>query len=264
VDAADSSIGPLGYGVADLLMTDLARSSRLRVVERLHVNALLRELKLGESGQVDSATAPRLGRLLGARRMVDGSLTALPGGDVRIDARVADVPSAEVSGALSERAQLERILDAEKALAFRLLDELGVALTPAERAAIEQRPTRHLSAFLAYSRGVRDEAHGRYGDAQARYQEAESLDPQFALAARRRAALRAWSHRGERPLRLEDAPRSALRRPRAVMDGVNPSPAGRLGNLSDRGATSASTAIRTTVNGVIVIPIVIVVPAVRP
>ncbi|MGH7719153.1 MAG: CsgG/HfaB family protein, partial [Gemmatimonadaceae bacterium] len=125
VDAADSSIAPLGYGVADLLMTDLARSSRLRVVERLHVDALLRELKLGETQHVDSATAPRVGRLLGARRMVDGSLTALPGGEVRIDARVADVPTAAVSGALSERTQLERILDAEKALAFRLLDELG-------------------------------------------------------------------------------------------------------------------------------------------
>src|SRR5690242_1716236 len=64
VGAADTALAPLAYGLADLLMTDLARSAQLRVVDRLRLDALLREVQLVEAGRVDLATAPRVGRLV--------------------------------------------------------------------------------------------------------------------------------------------------------------------------------------------------------
>ena len=77
--------------------------------------------------------------------------------------RVADAAQGTLVGQpVTERTSLDDILDSEKALALSLFTELGVTLTPAERAAVEQRPTRYLAAFLAYSKGVRAEAYGDY------------------------------------------------------------------------------------------------------
>ncbi|HZI44674.1 MAG TPA: CsgG/HfaB family protein, partial [Ilumatobacter sp.] len=76
VDGVDTALAPLAYALADLLMTDLARSAQLRIVDRLRLDALLREVRLVEAGRVDTATAPRVGRLVGARRLVIGALAA--------------------------------------------------------------------------------------------------------------------------------------------------------------------------------------------
>ena len=185
VRAADTTLAPLAYGLADLLMTDLARSAQLRVVDRLRLDALLREVQLVEAGRVDLATAPRVGRLLGARRLVVGALAAEGENRVVIQARVADVVTGETRAAVSASASLTDILAAEKELALRLFRELGVNLTPAEQRAIEARPTRNLAALLAYSRGVRYEVEGRYDAAAAEYQGALRLDPSFAIAGSR-------------------------------------------------------------------------------
>lgn len=185
INSSDTLIAPLSYGLADLLMTDLARSSQIRLVDRLQLDAIMRELDLAQSGRVDTATAPRVGRLVGARRMVLGSLSSGRAGELVVDARIADVATSELRDAVSATAPLDRIFDAEKALAFRLLNELGVQLTPAERAAIEQRPTANISAFLAYSRGVRFEALGNYGAAEQEFQRALTIDPSFDMAGAR-------------------------------------------------------------------------------
>jgi hypothetical protein len=137
------------------------------------------------SGRVDIATAPRVGRLVQARRLVLGSLTVTPCGGLAIDAQVADVATGEVRQAVSASASLTDILRAEKELAFRLFDQLEVNLTPAERGLVEQLPTRNVAALLAYSRGVRYETEGRYGEAREAYQRAVQMDPAFRNAQER-------------------------------------------------------------------------------
>lgn len=176
--ASDTILSALGYGLADLLTTDLARSGQLEVVDRIRLDAVLREIDLVETGRVDTATAPRVGRLVQARRLVLGALTKTSGG-LALDAQVADVASGEVRQAVSAGAPLADILLAEKELAFRLFEQLGVTLTPAERGQVEQLPTKNISALLAYSRGVRFEAEGRYAEARNEYQRAVQLDPGF-------------------------------------------------------------------------------------
>lgn len=194
VRTSDTLAAPLGYGLADLLITDLSRSAALQVVDRVRVDALLREMRLTTSGAVDASQAPRVGKLLGARRLIVGALSSAPDGQLRIDARVADVQSGIVQSGVDASAPLDRILDAEKALAFHLFDRLGVTLTPAERAAVEQRPTASIAALLAYSRGVRADALGQYDVAGAEYAEAARLDPGFQMAVSR-----ARTARGGRP-----------------------------------------------------------------
>jgi TolB-like protein len=183
VSGADTAIAPLGYGLADILITDLQRSGQLQLVDRLRLDALLREVQLAEAGRVDPATAPRVGKLVGARRLVIGALAQRPGGQLAIDARIADVATGTVRAGVSASAPLADILAAEKELAFRLLEQLGVNLTPAARALIAERPTRNVAALLAYSRAVRYEVHGNYGGAATEYRTALRLDPSFSLAS---------------------------------------------------------------------------------
>lgn len=190
--AGDSALEPLGYALADLLLTDLSRSRQLKVVDRAELHAVLRELDLAAAGNVDSLTAPRTGRLLRASQLIVGGVASGDGaGGIRVDTRTADVASGRLDVAVTTNTTLTNVLDAEKAIAFRLLEALGVTLTPAERAAIEQRPTRNLSALLAYGRAVRYEVEGRYGPATAEYARAARLDASFAMARSRLYDLRA-------------------------------------------------------------------------
>ncbi|MFN2399688.1 MAG: CsgG/HfaB family protein [Gemmatimonadaceae bacterium] len=248
----DSNTSALGFGVADLLITDLAVSSRLRVVDRIRIDAVLRELNLANSGRMDSATAPRLGRLVAARQIISGRLTRLDGDEIRIGARLLDVDITATYGrSVGTNTNLSRILDAEKELAFMLIDELGISLTPAERAILVQRPTRDIGAFLAYSRGVRDEAGGRFESAAAEYGQALSLDPGFTNAASRLRGVEVQV----RPMssaRANTPARGAHSSLRGVIDGVNPSPASRLGRLRSRGHDNANAALEAAIGTIVI------------
>ncbi|HEY0777057.1 MAG TPA: CsgG/HfaB family protein [Gemmatirosa sp.] len=201
----DTAFAPLGYALADLLTTDLARSPRVALVERARLGEVLRELALTTTGRVDSLTGPRAGRLMQARRLVVGSLgatgdrapdLATGAGTLRLGARLADVASGTVVEAVDARAPLADVLAAEKALAFRVFEALGVVLTPGERADVEQRPTSNIAALLAYGRGVREEYDGNFRGAVDQYRRALRLDPHLRAAANRAAVARTLSETG--------------------------------------------------------------------
>jgi len=212
---SDSSLRPLERGFAELLTTDLSRSSKLTVVERARIQTLLDELALQRSGQTDASTNVRAGRLLRAGRVVQGSIVQVGGSELRVDAAVLDVPTTEVRGTTSGEDQLDQLFDLEKRIALGLFNQLGVTLTVAERNAIEQRPTRSLAAFLAYSRGLTAEDDGRFDDAGRFYRDAIRIDPGFGAALQRsRDAILITGARKPRG----DAARSAA-------DDLNPSSA---------------------------------------
>lgn len=234
--SGDSTTVWLAYGLADLLMTDLARSARVEVVDRLQMHAFLRELDLAAAGRVDSTRAPRVGRLLGARQLVLGEVGQEPA-RLRVHARVADVATTELRGRISVGATIDDILAAEKELVLALFDQLGVDLTPAERAAVEQRPTRNLAALLAYSRGVRHEVYGRYDLAVEEFGRAVSLDPAFRQADVRRqeagsiGSVEATSSAGNTRQAFQ---RESLQRAgAAVVSGVNPTMIRPVGGAAD-------------------------------
>ena len=219
----DTVMASLGYGLADILITDLQRSEQLQLVDRLRLDALLREVKLVEAGRVDPQTAPRVGKLVGARRLVLGSLSRGAGGQLTVDARIADVATGQIREAVSASAPLADILAAEKALALRLLGELGVNLTPAARARIEERPTRNIGALLAYGRAVRYEVYGDYSRAAAEYRSALTLDPSFSLAGQRLSRVPGATPPPGIRASSDQSPRTSSARASSVaVDRVNP------------------------------------------
>jgi hypothetical protein len=103
---------------------------------------------------------------------------------------VVDVGTMKVKGVAEGADAMDQLFALEKRIALDLFDELGVQLTVAERNAIEQRPTRSLAAFLAYSRGLTAEDQGRYDDASRFYRDAAHLDPTFGAALQKNRDVR--------------------------------------------------------------------------
>jgi tetratricopeptide (TPR) repeat protein len=180
---ADSSLRPLERGLAAIVVTDLSRVRRLRLVEREQLQALLDELRLAASGRVDPATSARSGRLMGAGQVVQGQFSEVPTASFRVDASMVRASDAQISATGSGSDRLQALFDIEKTVVFQLLDKLGITLTPGERTAISERPTRDIQAFLLYSRGLEARDRGDFTAAAQAFQAAAQRDPGFAAAA---------------------------------------------------------------------------------
>jgi len=178
----NEEVRPLGRGLAQLLVTDLARSRQLRVLERERMQSMLDEMRLTEQGRADPQSAVRSGRMLAAGRVVQGSLTDTDNA-LRADASVVNVATASIQPPASSALPMSRLFDMEKALAIQLFSNMGITLTDAERQAFNARPTQSLQAFLAWSRGLEAEDRGDFAGAQDFYNQAVRIDPSFSAAA---------------------------------------------------------------------------------
>jgi len=191
VPVSSDTLRPLSRGIAVIMSEDLGRIPGLKVVERARLQILLDELRLAsDSSVIDPRTAPRLGRLLAARRFAQGNLVPSGRGRIQLDALIVDTPSAvsktsgqPVIGALYE------VIDLEKRLVFQVIDTLGVPLTRELRHAIGEPATRSFPAFLAFSRGIDFEERGLPDSARIAYEKAIRLDRRFRMARLRRDEL---------------------------------------------------------------------------
>jgi TolB-like protein len=177
-----AELDPLRFALADLLVVDLSRVKSLQVIERLRVDAILRELAL--TGAKSDDGSPRVARLAGAERLVLGSVT-MDQRVVDLRLRVVEPATGAVMRGAERRGAAGALLDAQKVMTLALLDSLGVTPTPAERAAIEARATTDLSALLAFGRGVRDELFADFTSARGHYRDALRRDPGFSAARQR-------------------------------------------------------------------------------
>ncbi|MDZ7303859.1 MAG: tetratricopeptide repeat protein, partial [candidate division KSB1 bacterium] len=178
----NTGFDPLAKGLADMVITDLSQVKALTVIERSRMQALLEEMGLGQTGLVDEQTAPRVGQLLGVKKMLQGSFLDLAGGRLRLDANLADVVAQTSKPVEETSGELARFFRLEKSLVFKVIDELGITLTEAEEQAILTIPTENLLAFLAYSRGLDARDRGDFAKAQEEFQQAVKIDPQFNAA----------------------------------------------------------------------------------
>jgi TolB-like protein len=185
----NEELRPLARGLTHVMITDLGKLQRLTLLERERVQALVEELALTDAGRVDPGTGARSGRMLRAARVVQGSVQDVAGKpDVRLDAAVVDATNSNVVATGTASDQLQQLFAIEKQVLFRLLDQMGISVTPAERRALSERPTADLQAFLAFSQGLEAEDRGDYQAAEAGYSAAVARDPNFRQARDRRAA----------------------------------------------------------------------------
>lgn len=183
MQSADSALAPLGYGIAELLADDLSRSHGLRVLERLRVAELEGEKALQASAGADSATRVAAQGMLGAQHLITGqvivpsdtSRTTLRSQSIMVES--GDIELRRVSsGAFAD------IFRIEHDLALATFDAYGITLSPSEKRALDERVAPTLSAFIAFSHGVRAESSGDDEEAARAYEQAARLDRSFKLA----------------------------------------------------------------------------------
>jgi len=66
-----------GRGAQDMLVTELVKTGKYRVIEREQLAAIMREKGLSLSGDIDPKTAVKVGKMLGVEYLVSGSVTQL-------------------------------------------------------------------------------------------------------------------------------------------------------------------------------------------
>ena len=174
---------PLSRGFSEMVSIDLAKVSSLKVLERVRIQAVLNELKFGQTSLVDKATAPRMGKLLGAGTIVSGDYDVTNGGNFKIDLGSWDVKDSQRKSWVNKSGNLKDFFTLQKEVVFAFLQKNGIELTQAEKEAIAQVPTQNLKSFLAFSKGLMAEDAGDFNSAASYFERASQLDPHFKAAS---------------------------------------------------------------------------------
>jgi curli biogenesis system outer membrane secretion channel CsgG len=174
---------PLSKGIAEMLITELAASPQLQVVERDRLQKLLEEQNLSGSGRVDQQTAVQLGKILGARHMLMGGFVIDPKRNLRLDLRAVDVETSRVEYVETVSGKAEDVLSLISTLGSRVNSRLKLPPLPtARRTGHKTSKSDQLRAVMLLSRALNEEDRGNTSGAIALYREALGVYPQYERA----------------------------------------------------------------------------------
>lgn len=179
----DPSLDPMRKGIPLLLITDLSGVTGLSVIERTRLQALNEETGLGASGLVEAGTAPRVGKLLGARRLVGGDIGREKPTRIDLASNVADVPTGTTTGKTSAGGEIDRLFEVEKDLLFGVLKLLDVSVTPEEEQRLRKPCSKSPTALAALFLGVDAGDRGDLDKAEGYYRKALQADPGVCVAS---------------------------------------------------------------------------------
>jgi serine/threonine-protein kinase len=129
-------------GVQDEILTDLAKIADLKVISRTSVM----QYKSGVARNLR-----KIGEELGVTHVVEGSVQRA-GSRVRVNAQLIDARNDAHLWAQTYDRDVADVFAIQSEIAKAIADQLQAKLSPAEKNAIEQRPTSDLIAFDQYSR----------------------------------------------------------------------------------------------------------------
>ena len=181
ISGLGEELQPLQTALADMIITDLGLSNALQSLERVRVQSLIDEMVLTQAGFTTQETGARMGRMLKAEHVVQGSITGA-GSEIIVGATVLGTESRQTRGEVSQSGVVDAIFDIEKRVVFGILDALNVQLTASEREAITNNRTSNLVAFLTYGRGLQALDRGDYNEAMSQFRQASAADPGFGAA----------------------------------------------------------------------------------
>lgn len=197
-EGKDEQMGMLRKGLAQMLISDLSSLEGVRIVERDRLEAILAEIKLGQTAKIDKATAAKVGKLLGAKYMVLGGYFDLMGA-LRADARVVEVETGRVVQSVGANGKPDDFMTVEQSLAGSLSDVFSKKLKITAAAPANPTPTTGTPALvrkrpkppaklpmktaLAYSAALAQIDAGQKDKAKDMLADVVKQQPDFQLAA---------------------------------------------------------------------------------
>lgn len=133
----------MATGVQDLLITDLASNSKIRLVDRAHLNEVLTEQNLTKGGQVDPATAVRVGKILGAQYAITGGFMSDGKGSAVITGRTIDIETTQIANPQKINGKTDDVLGLITQLSTRVSSNLDLAPKPGDRRGDAGSPPAH-------------------------------------------------------------------------------------------------------------------------
>ena len=170
----------LRRSLSENLTASLLQVAGLQVVERQRLKDLLAEQKLSATELADDDARVRLGRIVGAGRMVFGGFFVL-GQQVQVHVRVVDTATSRVLFSDEASTDLPEVMQQVDALNRRLARALGGQQTTAQSFAA--------SSWLAYDQALALADAGRLDDAVQALHTLLGKDKTFAPAERQLVAL---------------------------------------------------------------------------
>jgi len=178
---SDNKYKPLSRGLSEMISIDLSKVKKLTVLERIRLKAIMDELEYSRL-IVDQNSAPRVGKLLSARLLYDGSFDITDNDNLQMDINSWDINYSTAGRWLNKKGKLGDLFIIEKEMVFGIIDELGIQLTQSEREQIQLIPTNNINAFLEYSIGLELQDDGNYSEAAMFFFRATQMDPNFKEA----------------------------------------------------------------------------------
>jgi len=168
-------------GMQDEILTNLAKVADLKVISRTSVMKYKSDLE---------RNLREIAKALGVSYVVEGSVERA-GGRVRVSAQLIDARSDTHLWAEHYDRDVADVFAVQTEIAQQIADQLKVNLSPAEKAAIAERPTADRVAYAYYTKAKEIDIYSNWEGAEnekAANQKVELLekatqrDPNFALA----------------------------------------------------------------------------------
>ncbi len=186
----------LGNALAKIVISDFSVLSQLKVVERERLQYILDELELtsktvGGAGVVDPASAPRIGKLLGAHTFVFGSFIQV-GKTFRIDASLVKTETSEILKTFSVEGKPDELFELAKKLTLKITQGLDVEIEKAERKDLDKLGERDIpiEAVALFGDAMSKANQEKYGDALSSLEQALAHAPNFSKAQQMRDVLK--------------------------------------------------------------------------
>jgi len=180
-----SDLDPLSKGLASMMIQDITKAGRLRVVERDRINFLIDELKLQQSDLADQNTAVEMGKLVGAKTILMGGFMKLDKKNFKIYGRLVSVETSEIIKAEEVSGKPKDIFKLQKELVYKILDEMNIEVNEETRKKIDQSKDAKYEALYHYSLGLALEDKDDYKAAYAEYEKAVKIAPGYAEAEKK-------------------------------------------------------------------------------
>ena len=160
-------------GMQDMILTKLAGIGDLKVISRTST----------EKYKSHPDNLKDVGRELGVATILEGSVQK-SGKDVLINVQLIDVATDNHLWAQDYPRTLENIFGVEGEVAQKIAEALQSKLTADEKTSLATKPTQNAEALQAYLRGLdlQRDITAPMVEANAQFQKAVTLDPDFVLA----------------------------------------------------------------------------------
>ncbi len=170
----------LSESFSENLTMTLVKQDNLRLIERQQIQSVLQEQSFTQSAFADPETAPELGRLLGANKILLGNFQKI-GNTLIVNTRIVDVATGQIESGLATqvRGQADQVLALQSQLSQSLVRSLRL------NQGVAQSLTQSNPAYIAYRKALnlgRTGSNQSLNTAISLLKNAIQVDPSFAEA----------------------------------------------------------------------------------